>query len=137
MAADTQRLLAAAGRQLVTIDERMREATFAIDALATLAEHEGIRTAYMTERKNLPVVQILRQDLESFATLAFLFPLLFLTMASLTIYVLLNRLVESQRIQIGLMRAMGYSQRTVMLHYLGFAIMVGSVGSLTGVVAGH
>lgn len=98
---------------------------------------QGIRTAYMTERKNLPVVQILRQDLESFATLAFLFPLLFLTMASLTIYVLLNRLVESQRIQIGLMRAMGYSQSTVMLHYLGFALIVGSLGSLTGVVAGH
>ena len=71
---------------------------------------QGIRTAYMTERKNLPVVQILRQDMESFATLAFLFPLLFLSMASLTIYVLLNRLVESQRIQIGLMRAMGYTE---------------------------
>lgn len=98
---------------------------------------QGVRSAYMTERKNLPVVQILRQDLESFATLAFLFPLLFLTMASLTIYVLLNRLVESQRIQIGLMRAMGYSQWTVMLHYLGFALIVGSIGSLTGVFVGH
>jgi len=98
---------------------------------------QGIRTAYMTERKNLPVVQILRQDLESFATLAFLFPLLFLSMASLTIYVLLNRLVESQRIQIGLMRAMGHSQGTVMMHYLGFALIVGSLGSLIGVVAGH
>ena len=36
--ADTQRLLQAAGRQLVSADERMREASFAIDALATLAE---------------------------------------------------------------------------------------------------
>ena len=58
----------------------------------------GIRSAYMTARKDLPAVQVLRQDLESFATLAFLFPFMFLTMASLTIYVLLNRLVESQRI---------------------------------------
>jgi putative ABC transport system permease protein len=98
---------------------------------------QGIRTAYMTERKNLPVVQILRQDMEQFAMLAFLFPLLFLSMASLTIYVLLNRLVESQRIQIGLMRAMGYSQRAVMLHYLGFAAIVGAIGSLLGAVAGH
>lgn len=98
---------------------------------------QGIRTAYLTERKNLPVVQLLRQDMESFATLAFLFPLLFLSMASLTIYVLLNRLIESQRIQIGLMRAMGYSQKVVMLHYLGFALMVGTIGSLTGAIAGH
>lgn len=98
---------------------------------------EGIRTAYMTERKNMPVVQILRQDMDQFAMLAFLFPILFLSMASLTIYVLLNRLVESQRIQIGLMRAMGYGQRTVMFHYLGFALIVGTLGSLTGVIAGH
>jgi putative ABC transport system permease protein len=98
---------------------------------------QGISTAYMTERKNLPVVQILRQDMEQFAMLAFLFPLLFLTMASLTIYVLLNRLVESQRIQIGLMRAMGYSQKEVMFHYLGFAVIVGVVGSVIGVVVGH
>ncbi|MCX5997168.1 MAG: FtsX-like permease family protein [Chloroflexi bacterium] len=98
---------------------------------------EGIRTAYMTERKNMPVVQILRQDMDQFAMLAFLFPILFLSMASLTIYVLLNRLVESQRIQIGLMRAMGYGQRTVMFHYLGFDLIVGTLGSLTGVIAGH
>ena len=98
---------------------------------------EGIRTAYLTERKNMPVVQILRQDMDQFAMLAFLFPILFLSMASLTIYVLLNRLVESQRIQIGLMRAMGYSQKTVMFHYLGFAAIVGTLGSLTGAIAGH
>ncbi|MCX6004182.1 MAG: FtsX-like permease family protein [Chloroflexi bacterium] len=98
---------------------------------------QGIRTAYMTARKDLPVVQLLRQDMESFAMLAFLFPMLFLAMASLTIYVLLNRLVESQRIQIGLMRAMGYGQNVIMLHYLGFAIVVGVVGSITGVIAGH
>ncbi|GEM_PF-628266 len=98
---------------------------------------QGIRSAYLTERKNMPVIRLLRLDLESFATLAYLFPLLFLTMASLTIYVLLNRLVESQRIQIGLMCAMGYSQGAVMLHYLGFALVVGSIGSLLGVFAGH
>jgi len=98
---------------------------------------QGLRTAYMTARKDLPVVQILRQDMEQFAMLAFLFPMLFLAMASLTIYVLLNRLVESQRIQIGLMRAMGYGQNIIVFHYLGFALVVGVVGSVLGVIVGH
>ncbi|MBM3153837.1 MAG: ABC transporter permease, partial [Chloroflexi bacterium] len=97
----------------------------------------GVRTAYMTARKDLPSVQLLRQDLEGFAMLAFLFPLLFLTMASLSIYVLLSRLVESQRIQIGLMRAIGYSRSSILFHYMGFALVVGIAGSLTGVIAGH
>ncbi|MBN1375645.1 MAG: ABC transporter permease [Dehalococcoidia bacterium] len=118
-------------KRMTSKDDKVELQTRRIDIV------QGIRTAYMTERKNLPVVQILRQDMESFAMLAFLFPLLFLTMASLTIYVLLNRLVESQRIQIGLIRAMGYSQKTVMLHYLGFALIVGTIGSLIGAIAGH
>jgi len=39
MAADAQRLLAAAGRQLVPAEERLRAANFALDALATFVEH--------------------------------------------------------------------------------------------------
>jgi len=97
----------------------------------------GVRTAYMTEMKDLPGIQLLRQDLEGFAMLAYLFPLLFLTMASLSIYVLLSRLIESQRIQIGLMRAMGYGRLSILFHYLGFALIVGVTGSVLGVVIGH
>jgi putative ABC transport system permease protein len=97
----------------------------------------GVLSAYMTQRKDLPSVQLLRQDLEGFAMLAFLFPLLFLTMASLSIYVLLGRLVESQRIQIGLMRAIGYSRASILFHYMGFALVVGIVGSVLGAIAGH
>lgn len=97
----------------------------------------GVRTAYMTARKDMPSVQLLRQDLEGFAMLAFLFPLLFLTMASLSIYVLLGRLIESQRVQIGLMRAIGYSRSSILFHYMGFALVVGIAGSVLGAIAGH
>ena len=97
----------------------------------------GVRTAYMTQRKDLPSVQLLRQDLEGFSMLAFLFPLLFLTMASLSIYVLLSRLIESQRTQIGLMRAIGYSRLSILFHYMGFALVVGIAGSALGAIAGH
>jgi len=129
--------------QVKTILERnyIKRVTFKDDPVELQTRRidiiQGIRSAYMIERKNVPVVAILRQDMEQFATLAFLFPLLFLSMASLTIYVLLNRLIESQRIQIGLMRAMGYSQIAILTHYLGFALVVGSVGSFCGVLIGH
>ena len=45
--------------------------------------------------------------------------------------------MESQRVQIGLMRALGYSKARVLFHYLGFALTVGVVGSLLGVVLGN
>ena len=97
----------------------------------------GVRTAYLVERKDHLGNRLLKMDLEGFQVLAVLFPALFLSMACLTIYVLLNRLVESQRVQIGLMRALGYSKARVLFHYLGFALTVGVVGSLLGVVLGN
>jgi putative ABC transport system permease protein len=98
---------------------------------------QGVRTAYMVERSDQISYRLLRQDLDSFQLLAFLFPLLFLSMASLTIYVLLSRLVESQRVQIGLMRGLGYSRAAILGHYVGFSLFVGLIGSLLGVALGQ
>jgi len=50
-----------------------------------------------------------RQDLDSFRQMAFQFPMLFLVIASLTTYILMGRLIQAQRVQIGLMRGLGYS----------------------------
>jgi putative ABC transport system permease protein len=97
----------------------------------------GVRSAYLTERKDQISNRLLKQDLDGFASIAFLFPVLFLSMASLTIYVLLNRLIESQRIQIGLMRAIGYGKRTILFHYLEYALMLGLAGSILGVIVGY
>ncbi len=97
----------------------------------------GVRSAYLLARKDQVSSRLLRQDLDSFASIAFLFPLLFLSMASLTIYVLMNRMIESQRMQIGIMRAIGYSKLKVLVHYTGFGLFVGIAGSLIGVLLGH
>ena len=118
-------------KRMISKDDPVAISTRKIDII------RGVRTAYMIEREDLPSVQLLRQDLEGFAMLASLFPLLFLTMASLSIYVLLSRLIESQRIQIGLMRAVGYGRLSILRHYMGFALVVGIVGSVLGIVAGH
>lgn len=97
----------------------------------------GVRSAYMIERKDQVSNRLLKQDLDSFASLAFLFPLLFLSMASMTIYVLMNRMVESQRMQIGIMRAIGYTSGAILRHYLGFGFFMGIVGSLLGAILGY
>ncbi|GAH05657.1 unnamed protein product, partial [marine sediment metagenome] len=50
---------------------------------------------------------------------------------------LLNRLVESQRTQIGLMQALGYRTLQILFHYMGFALAVGVIGSIVGALLGH
>jgi putative ABC transport system permease protein len=99
--------------------------------------YNGARTAYLIEREDQPSYRLLEQDLEGLQSYAVFFSFLFLGMAALTIYVLLNRLIAGQRVQIGLLRALGYGKAAVMTHYLGFALVVGLAGTITGVLAGY
>ncbi|MFC1845896.1 ABC transporter permease [Chloroflexota bacterium] len=118
-------------KRMTTKDEPLLIRTREIDII------KGVRTAYMVKRDDLIGNRLLKQDLEGFAQLAFLFPVLFLSMASLAIYVLLSRLIESQRVQIGLMLALGYSKAKILFHYLGFSLVVGIIGSILGAGLGH
>lgn len=97
---------------------------------------EGVRTAYLTRRSDQITYKLVRQDLDSFRQMAFQFPMLFLVIASLTTYILMGRLIQAQRVQIGLMRGLGYGKGAILRHYLGFALIVGAAGALLGVGLG-
>jgi len=81
--------------------------------------------------------EVLQLDLEGFRNLAMLFPVLFLSIAGLSIYNLLSRMVYAQRPQIGFMRAVGYSRSAVLAHYISFAALIGLLGSVIGTVFGY
>jgi putative ABC transport system permease protein len=71
--------------------------------------------------------------MKDFAWPIFALPLI---VAAISIYITMSRLVRSQRGQVGLMRAMGYSKRQVLRHYLIFALFVALIGSALGVALG-
>lgn len=79
----------------------------------------------------------IKMDLEEMGEFAEVFPLLFLIVGALATYIFLNRIVHNQRSQIGLMRAIGYSRRQVLRHYLGYALVIGVVGAIAGTVVGY
>jgi putative ABC transport system permease protein len=119
----------------------IKRVTFKDDPVSLAARRidvvRGVRSAYVIERADQVVNKLLKQDLDSFQQIAFLFPLLFITIACFTIYILLNRLIESQRVQIGLMRGLGYSRLSVLLHYSSFALVVGVMGAILGALLGN
>ena len=88
-------------------------------------------------KEDQPSYAGLNTDLEQFNTLAELFPLLFIIVGTMATYIMLTRIVYNQRSQIGLMRAMGYSRRQVMNHYLGFSLVIGLIGAILGSIAGY
>lgn len=63
-------------------------------------------------------------------------PLVFLCVAVFLLNIVLQRLVSTQRDQIAILKAMGYSNEEVGFHYLGFAMVPTAIGACAGIGIG-
>jgi putative ABC transport system permease protein len=78
----------------------------------------------------------LSEDLKGFQEMAIFFPMMFLLAAGMAAYVMISRLVHSQRPHIGVFVANGFTRGQVLRHYLGYGLVPGLIGSIPGAVAG-
>jgi putative ABC transport system permease protein len=63
-------------------------------------------------------------------------PPIFLAVAALLINIVMSRLVQTEREQIGLFKAFGYSNRRIAAHYLKIASAITGIGAIVGVLGG-
>lgn len=78
----------------------------------------------------------LHEDLDGFSELAVGFPALFLAAAAVAEYVLITRLVQTERPIIGTLLAMGARRRTVVGHYVSYGVGIAALGASLGVLGG-
>jgi putative ABC transport system permease protein len=111
------------------------------DASTVMAEAEKALSPYKILYASLgdetEARQLLDLDVEGFREMAVFFPLLFLVVAALSIYMILVRMVHMQRKQVGAMMALGLGRRRIAFHYLSYALLVGLVGAAAGLTAGY
>ncbi|MBP1934378.1 ABC transporter permease [Ammoniphilus resinae] len=79
---------------------------------------------------------MLSEELKQLEKMAKSMPILFLGVAAIILYIMLKRLVESQRGQIGTLKAFGYRNVEIILHYLSYGLLIGLVGGILGGVLG-
>ncbi|MCM6775601.1 FtsX-like permease family protein [Nocardia sp. CDC159] len=103
--------------------------------LHALAQRYGAEQ--VVDRAEQPSNWLLRLDIDAFGELAYLFPLLFLTVAMLVAYVLLNRRVRAERPVIGVLLAGGRGRGSVLAHYISYGALAGGLGALGGMVLGQ
>jgi putative ABC transport system permease protein len=89
----------------------------------------------ITQAKH-PSNETLQLDVSGFQELAVMFPALFMTAAAMAAFILLTRIVYSQKAQIGTLRASGMGKRTVLRHYLSYGVRLGLVSGSVGVLIG-
>ena len=81
---------------------------------------------------NFFVESELRQ-LESFGLLA---PIIFLSVAAFLINVVMSRQIATQREQIGMLKAVGYTDKEISFHYLKMVLIITALGSVIGLLLG-
>ena len=86
----------------------------------------------VVKRADNPSYSLLRLDLEGGREMMGMVPSMFLVIAAMSIYVLLSRMVQAQRPQIGVLKALGYSRWAVMRYYLLYSGLIAAVGSVLG-----
>ena len=63
-------------------------------------------------------------------------PVLFLAIAILTMVTTMHRIASKEKTQIGILKALGFKNRTILLHYSFYGLFIGIVGSAFGGVLG-
>lgn len=80
--------------------------------------------------------RFLTDEIKGLRVSAVVTPIIFLGVSAMALSVLLRRLVERQRITIGTLKAIGYSDGTLFRHFIAFGLIVGLVGGLAGCIVG-
>jgi len=62
--------------------------------------------------------------------------MVFVGMAVIILYIMLGRVIQQERMQIGALKAFGFSNRTILGHYLCYGMVIGFVGGTIGVITG-
>lgn len=62
---------------------------------------------------------------------------LFLFIAMLSIITTMTRVVNKQRIQIGTLKALGFKDSKIVMHYVSYALFIGILASICGILLGY
>ncbi|MBE6529171.1 MAG: ABC transporter permease [Ruminococcaceae bacterium] len=64
-------------------------------------------------------------------------PVLFLAIAILTMVTTMHRIATKEKTQIGVLKALGFKNRTILLHYSFYGLTIGVIGAALGAVLGY
>jgi putative ABC transport system permease protein len=105
-----------------------------IDSLSAQLARYGGREAY--GRENQPSHAMLANEIKSQRVMGTLLPSIFLGVAAFLLNVVVSRLVATQREQIAALKALGYPNRSIAVHYLKLVLSIVGVGTVIGVPLG-
>ena len=107
------------------------------DFKSALEEKLG-QKAYVqyVDRDNNVGIKTLQDEIDQHKMFSGIFPAIFVLVSLLTLVTTMSRVISAQRMQIGTLKAMGYSNKSIVLHYLSYGFVLSLLGSAIGLVIG-
>jgi len=94
-----------------------------------------VGSVVVTQKTN-SAVSSARSFVVLFRSLSYVFPILAYSVASMIVVSTLRRMIEKERIQIGTLKSLGYTDRQIRAHYLSYALIPSALGSFIGLPLG-
>ena len=105
-----------------------------------LAQSAGLPASaswYLLDRASTNVSYVsFDMNVEKVEDIAGIFPVFFIVVAALVALTSMTRMVEQDRMQIGTLKALGYSEGTIMIKYLVYCILACLIGLVVGILLG-
>ncbi len=107
------------------------------DFKSALEEKLG-QKAYVqyVDRDNNVGIKTLQDEISQHQMFSGIFPAIFVLVSLLTLVTTMSRVISTQRMQIGTLKAMGYSNKSIVLHYLSYGFVLSLTGSVIGLIIG-
>lgn len=92
---------------------------------------------YVLNREKMQSYVEYGQEADRIAALGRVVPVIFFLVAALVSLTAMTRMVEEQRTQIGMMKALGYSGSNIAMKYVSYALAATLTGSILGAIIGE
>ena len=81
-------------------------------------------------------LETIASEQEQHAAMGIMFSAVFLLIAVMGIVTTMTRMTSNQRIQIGTLKALGFSKRKITWHYVSYGMVISAAGSILGAIVG-
>lgn len=96
-----------------------------------------LKSAFFMPREDSSSDNQIQDEIKQHIVLAAMFPIIFVVVALLILLTTMTRIVNNQRTQIGTLKAIGFEDRPLIIHYLSYGFYLTLIGSVLGIIIGH
>ncbi len=95
------------------------------------------KTSLILTKDEVGSYSLARGEADEGKTMGLILPVLFLLIAVLTMVTTMHRLTAKEKTQIGTLKALGFKDRRILVHYTFYAFIIGIIGSALGIFLGY